>query len=280
MSSRIPTDPGNDPDFQPSDSIWGRRYEKAAALYEQLPFSAELLDALADGFRQWASILPQTEQTVSGKYNPVNTWGLDAEFHKLSDVEIELDLDGDCRKADRLGRLAKRLVATAKELDACYPIETRDEAAAMGRIVHAARIQAGVLRNFLIKIKRPLFGPRVGFTGNADRPHCPPQRPAHRPTKPAAGARKRASRAGAIDALKKELKEHIRAAADHLRSRRDLGAGPAMLPRPTQAELARRIGSPPYTVSRCLRDPTARELQILWQTANDPQAILQYTRRR
>ena len=285
MSSRTSTDPGNAPAFGAdgmivSRSVWGERYELAAALYESLPFSPELLEALAEGLREWASLLPQTEQTASGRHKPVNSWGLGAEFHKLREVEIQLDLDGDQRNGDRLGELARALKATAKKLDACYPLETHEEAAAMRRIVRAARIQAGVLRNFLKKIKRRLFTPRVGSAGDAERSHSPPQRPTHQPAKITAAARKRASRAAAIEALEKELTEHIRAAADHLRTRRDMGAGPAMLPRPTQTELARRIGAPGYTVSRCLRDPTAHKLQLLWRTADDPDAILRYVRKR
>jgi hypothetical protein len=89
--------------------------------------------------------------------------------------------------------------------------------------------------------------------------------------------RKRATRAADIAALTKELQEHLRAARDYAISTRDRTGQPQLLPRPTQEDLARRIGSSQWTVSRCLNDPEARELVFLWELAVDLDRLLVHT---
>lgn len=88
--------------------------------------------------------------------------------------------------------------------------------------------------------------------------------------------RKRASRTADIAALTKEMQDHLRAARDYAYSSRDRSGQPRLLPRPTQDELARRIGTSQWTVSRCLNDPEARELNFLWELAVDLDRVLAY----
>jgi hypothetical protein len=86
--------------------------------------------------------------------------------------------------------------------------------------------------------------------------------------------KKRADRAANIESLKKELIEHLRVARDHAFATRDQTGEPELLPRPTQKALGERAGLSEPDVSRCLRDPQARELQIYWGTATDLNQIM------
>ena len=88
---------------------------------------------------------------------------------------------------------------------------------------------------------------------------------------------KRASRAADIEALSAEMREHLRAARRHALDTLDQTGKPQLLPRPTQAQLARRVGRSQHTVSRCLKDPTATELQFLWDLAIDLDRVLRGT---
>lgn len=86
--------------------------------------------------------------------------------------------------------------------------------------------------------------------------------------------RKRAERAGKIEALVRELAEHLRAARDHAFTTRDTLGTPELLPRPSQQDLAKRAGLTETDVSRCLKDPAARELRLLWETALELDKVL------
>jgi hypothetical protein len=88
--------------------------------------------------------------------------------------------------------------------------------------------------------------------------------------------KKRAGRAVGIEAVKRELIEHIRSARDNAQEAIDRDMKPALLPRPRKQELARRAGVLPYTVTRCFQD--SPELQRLWTLAADLDAILKYTK--
>jgi|GEM_PF-3095542 len=79
---------------------------------------------------------------------------------------------------------------------------------------------------------------------------------------------RRGSRTVNIEKLVAELKEHYRASKDNYYT---VGK---LLPRPTQAELARRVGIRQDDVSRCLNDPDATLLQMLWKNAEDVRAVL------
>jgi hypothetical protein len=88
--------------------------------------------------------------------------------------------------------------------------------------------------------------------------------------------RKRASRTADIAALKKELRDHLLAARNHAVETRDQYSEPHLLPRPTQEDLAQRIGASQWSVSRCLNDTDAWELKFLWELALDVDRILAY----
>lgn len=79
---------------------------------------------------------------------------------------------------------------------------------------------------------------------------------------------KRGNRAANIEKLIAEMKEHYRASRDHYYATGQL------LPRPTQGELAKRIGTRQDDVSRCLADPDAVVLKLLWNQAEDIRAVL------
>ena len=79
---------------------------------------------------------------------------------------------------------------------------------------------------------------------------------------------RRDSRAAAIESLSREMEQHLRAAKDHAKSTADSG-NISLLPRPTQAQLAKQTELTEITVSRCLKDPQAKYLRMLWEKAND-----------
>ena len=88
--------------------------------------------------------------------------------------------------------------------------------------------------------------------------------------------KKRAGRAGDIEALKKELADHIRAARDNAQESIGHDMKPALLPRPQKQELGQRAGVKPHKVTRCFKD--SAELRRLWTLAADLESILKYTR--
>jgi hypothetical protein len=114
----------------------------------------------------------------------------------------------------------------------------------------------------------------LSWAGNAlalDKPYIEMQLAAA-----AAGAGKhvpavsrRSSRLSTIEALKRELVEHLRSARDHALDAQRRGGEAELLPRPTQERLARQLGVSKATVCRCLEDPSARELRRLWEAAGD-----------
>jgi hypothetical protein len=79
--------------------------------------------------------------------------------------------------------------------------------------------------------------------------------------------RKRGEPAAKIELLVREVSAHLHAARAHAFSLQDLGREPELLPRPTQKELAERCGLSKTGVSRCVNDPDAKLLQLLWETA-------------
>lgn len=89
---------------------------------------------------------------------------------------------------------------------------------------------------------------------------------------------KRSSRAAKIELLRKELTEHLRAACDHAFTTRDRHGEPRLLPRPTQDELAKRLKLTKSDISRCLRDPAAQELRMLWESALDVHEVMRLRR--
>lgn len=100
-----------------------------------------------------------------------------------------------------------------------------------------------------------------------------------RPRSKARRSRKRADRATNIELLKRELIDYFRAARDHAQAAEDFGRPPELLPRPSRRELAERIGIAESAVSRCFSDPAATELNLLWERANDLEAVLRFVPR-
>ncbi|QDV85524.1 hypothetical protein [Planctomycetes bacterium TBK1r] len=84
---------------------------------------------------------------------------------------------------------------------------------------------------------------------------------------------RRSSRTAKIELLVQELTQHLRSAAEHAHASGEL------LPRPTQQELGRRTGISKSDVSRCIKDASANQLRLLWQTADDLDAVLRLQRR-
>jgi hypothetical protein len=72
-----------------------------------------------------------------------------------------------------------------------------------------------------------------------------------------------------IDLLTTAMKEHYRIAKDYYYS-----SGGEILPRPTQVELAERVGTTQDVVSRCLKDDKAVVLRTLWENAENLKVIL------
>jgi hypothetical protein len=79
---------------------------------------------------------------------------------------------------------------------------------------------------------------------------------------------KRGNRAANIEKLIAEMKEHYRT------SKSNYYATGSLLPRPTQEEMAIRAGIGQRDVSRCLADPDATLLKLLWKQADDISAVL------
>lgn len=257
-------------------SRWHVRYVKAAERYSAMKPSPELLDAIASGLQEWASMLPQVEVDRHGRHKTANSWGLAAEMSVLWHLEITLDLDGEQRLGDQIKRMARHLYKTASELDACYPKVSQDEEAAETRLVLTCRTIAHALADLVGRLKHRLFG--VKPQANPWPAYAPPApQPRPMPNLPA-GNRRRAARAANIEALKSELIEHIKSAKDHAHSALELDRDPELLPRPSHAELGRRTGLAPHTVSRCFGDPAAHELRLLWEMAEDLDSILKYRR--
>ena len=83
---------------------------------------------------------------------------------------------------------------------------------------------------------------------------------------------KRAIRLEKVERLTRELKHHLRAAIDHADATSETAAG-AVAARPTQKLLAAQTGLNVSDVSRCLKDDAAKELRVLWETADDLDAV-------
>jgi hypothetical protein len=88
--------------------------------------------------------------------------------------------------------------------------------------------------------------------------------------------KKRASRATAIDAIKRELKEHLRTARDHAHFTLDNTGEAALLPRPTQKQLAEQLNVHVSSVSRAINDTSDKEMAILWEIANDLSQVMNF----
>jgi hypothetical protein len=86
--------------------------------------------------------------------------------------------------------------------------------------------------------------------------------------------KKRADRAANIESLGKALIEHLRSARDYAFATKEQSGQPQLLPRPTQKALGLEVGLTETDVSRCLKDPEARELRLYWNVAVDLDRIM------
>lgn len=94
-------------------------------------------------------------------------------------------------------------------------------------------------------------------------------------TKP---AKRRATRATAIDALEQALIEHIISARDHAHSEDQRGRSAELLPRPSQKQLAQQLDLSRSAVSRAFNDSNAHTLRMLWALADDLERVMEYRR--
>jgi hypothetical protein len=92
--------------------------------------------------------------------------------------------------------------------------------------------------------------------------------------------RKRAERAANIEALTKELVEHINSAKDHAYTLEQNNKEPVLLPRPNQRELAQRVDISEAAASRCFNDPCAHQLRMLFQMAGDLGSVMKFGRKK
>ncbi len=88
--------------------------------------------------------------------------------------------------------------------------------------------------------------------------------------------RKRADRAAKIEAVRRELVDHIRSARDHAHSLAQSDREPRLLKRPTKADLARGAGIKDYDLTRCFDDEP--QLIQLWNIADDLELVMRYGR--
>lgn len=97
-----------------------------------------------------------------------------------------------------------------------------------------------------------------------------------RQTKPAPVRRQ--TRAADIEALVSELREHLRSARDYAFHTLDTTGVAELLPRPSQKDLAQRLGITTSRISRSINDDDAQQLKLLWELADDIEGIMRFGR--
>lgn len=93
-------------------------------------------------------------------------------------------------------------------------------------------------------------------------------------TEPTKSRQKRGTRTAKIERLRDELKRHLASAADHAVATAEGEGCAVLLPRPSKTELAKLAGMSKYDVTRCFADTSASELRLLWDTADNLEAVL------
>lgn len=166
----------------------------------------------------------------------------------------------------RLGRLQRDAVTTAVwfglhlgRRDAAEII-TRAQVAAPALLLVPSRMPRAALPEGVVagSLRELTCWSDGGFCWDKDRlaellAACSPVSRSSRKAVPT----RRKTRATDIEALVAELKQHLRAARDHANHTLATQGEPLLLPRPTQKDLARRVGITESRVSRSLRDPRA-----------------------
>lgn len=87
----------------------------------------------------------------------------------------------------------------------------------------------------------------------------------------------RGARLAVIEALTREMQEHLRSARDHAVDTLDRTGTPQLLPRPLKDFLAKKLGVHKSSVTRAFNDEEARELRFLWELAADLDRILEHS---
>lgn len=259
---------------------WDARFADALRRYAAVEvFTPGWFDALADGLRQWAAMVPQVAHDEMGKHLPANVWGLGPELMALRALAANLVIAGRNDIRAHVELLARKLENACRDLDELYPKTMASHDAAERRLTAIVRSQADLLAAYLNSLTRELFGNRFG-----DAPttctvvHQPPTMVASAATGPKQAPRRRSNRATDIEQLKRELVEHIRSARDYAMAQIDAGKPAAILPRPAKSELGRRVGIKPYRVTRAFGDRLATELQLLWRMADDIEQVMRFGR--
>jgi hypothetical protein len=257
---------------QPSVISWDDRLHRALDRYAEVKGAQPaLIPALIEGLRQWMEHLPYSFQDDNGVYLPVNKWGLGAEYTEIYALVDWLIIENRHDLADSLRNKFEALYRTTKVLDDNFPNLTPQDERTEKRLVKICRRQTVQLISFL----EQLF--RVAFKYAGQKPR--ERKIALPPEKPVTSHRKRSHRAAHIELLEKELVEHIKAARDYAWSEIDAGKAPQLLPRPLKIELANRVGIKKWTVCRCFNDPSAHQLRLLWEIADDLEQILRFKKR-
>jgi hypothetical protein len=185
----------------------------------------------------------------------------------------------------RLGRLKHDTVTTAvwfglqfRRRDAAEII-TRAQVAAPALLLVPSRMPRAVLPEGVVagSLRELTCWAEAGLRWDEDRltellAACGPMSRSSRKPVPT----RRKTRATDIEALVAELKQHLRAARDHAEHTLATQGEPRLLPRPTQKDLARRVGITESRVSRSLNDPRANELRLLWNLADDLDQVLRF----
>jgi hypothetical protein len=113
-----------------------------------------------------------------------------------------------------------------------------------------------------IALDQQLLETRVAAFFGSKKPKTPPKR--------------RSSRLAGLDALERELAEHLRAARDHAITSRDFSGEAKLLKRPTKDQLARRAKVSASAATRCFKDEAGAKLRMMWELAIDLDAIIGY----
>lgn len=198
----------------------------------------------------------------------------------------QLRMNGLADLAQALDRLVEEAIPLAQQLardmdavayvrsggprDAFYELYVRDELSTHEACAHQGREDVSRVVMRIVGMLRTLTKADLGSAAWVTR--SPKRSPKPQP--------RRGTRTANIEKLEKELEKHLLAARDHAHSQRDRGREPALLPRPSQKELASRAGLSEADVSRCINDKRATVLKILWETAVSLESVMVYKRRR
>jgi len=96
------------------------------------------------------------------------------------------------------------------------------------------------------------------------------------PTDPVVSPQKRGSRLSLIERLTNEMSQHLLAARDYAFTEQSRTGEARLLPRPTKEILARQLSVHPSSVTRAFQDEKARDLNYLWELANDLERIMEF----